>query len=286
MNKKKNKLLSWKQGLMNNEFQIIHTISSTGGLGNRRCASRFLGERFEDVISSWDIMSCSLLSYSKGKGVGAFPTHLVLDVPYQNIIGTHLSDVYFPNHAGKFEEQPTGRIINSYELVDRILNGQGVGNVALGSPYNKLEYFKRFIQMMDPDCHNEILVVCKPELLIVKGVHKTGRVKLKDIVYNVKGNSLNEFVNDIQAVKKVAEINQLTSVSFIFHYGGKLLTNTRCNDVRNEINNLFGNPIYSSFGRSNFENNCFSKKLRTAPNLSYPYHPSSGYMDVVVYPVK
>lgn len=65
-------------------------------------------------------MSCSLLSYSKGKGRGALPTHLVLELPYQNILGTHLSDVWFPTHAGKLSKLPSGELVDSYALVDRI----------------------------------------------------------------------------------------------------------------------------------------------------------------------
>lgn len=285
INKKRNKLHSWQQGLMNGEFQIIHAISSITGVGNTGIISPFEGAKFEDVVSTWDIMSGSLLSYSKGEGRGALPIHLVLDVPYQNILGTHLSDVWFPTHAGKLWGLPTGKLVNRYDLVDSINSGRGVYDNFLGKPFNTLEYFKRFILMMEPDFYNEILIICKPELLIIDGVQKTGRVKLNDIVYNVESSSLINFKSDIETVRKIAKINQLKSVSFIFHHKYKLQPNCMKINFHDELKGLFGTPIYSSFNRSEIENNRFSRKLRTAPNSSYAYHPLRGGRDLVVFPV-
>ncbi|EEQ11772.1 hypothetical protein ymoll0001_35340 [Yersinia mollaretii ATCC 43969] len=293
MIKKRRQLYSWQQGLLNGKFQIIHAMSSTTGVGGAINISPFQGAKFEDVISTWDVMSCSLLSYSKGRGRGALPTHLVLDVPYQNILGTHLSDVWFPNHAGKLMGLPTGQLINPYSLVDCINSGKGVLDNSLGKPFNTLEYFKCFILMMKPNDYNEILIICKPNLLVVNDVPKTGRVKLKDIVYNVYADSLKnsrgdiegDVKVDIETVKRIAEINQLKSVSFIFNYEKMSPYYFTYIKIYDEIRRLFGEPIYSSFNQTIAENNNFASKLRTAPNLSYAYHPLGGERDLAVFPV-
>lgn len=293
MMKKRHQLYSWQQGLLNGKFQIIHAMSSTTGVGGPISTSPFQEAKFEDVISTWDVMSCSLVSYSKGEGRGALPTHLVLDVPYQNILGTHLSDAWFPNHAGKFMESPTGKLIYPYALVDRINSGKGVKGKLLGKPFNTLEHFKCFILMMEPDYYNEILIICKPDLFIVDGVPKTGRVKLKDIVYSIDASSLkntrgdieDDVKVDIKTVKEIAIINQLHSVSFMFDYEKNLPFDYMYLKVYDEIRSVFGEPIYSSFTRKVTDNNHFANKLRTAKNLLYAYHPLGKNRGLAVFPV-
>ncbi|CRY55810.1 Uncharacterised protein [Yersinia intermedia] len=288
--KKRRKLYSWQQGLLNGDFQIIHTMSSEIGVTSKRNLggiSPFERARFEDVVSTWDIMSGSLLSYSKGEGRGALPTHLVLDVPYQNILGTHDSDVWFPNHAGRLDNLSTGILVNPYDLVDRINRGKAEDDKLLGVPFNTLEDFKFFTSKMSDSFHNEILIICKPELLIIDGVPKTARVKLKDIVYNVEGDFLNKIKikNDIKTVQKIALINNLKSVSFIFDHERISSFYQGSISFYDEIRHFLGDPIYTSFNRSVSTKNHFARKLKTAPNLSYAYHPLDGYRDLAVFPI-
>ncbi|CQD43368.1 Uncharacterised protein [Yersinia mollaretii] len=188
---------------------------------------------------------------------------------------------------------PTGQLINPYSLVDCINSGKGVLDNSLGKPFNTLEYFKCFILMMKPNDYNEILIICKPNLLVVNDVPKTGRVKLKDIVYNVYADSLKnsrgdiegDVKVDIETVKRIAEINQLKSVSFIFNYEKMSPYYFTYIKIYDEIRRLFGEPIYSSFNQTIAENNNFASKLRTAPNSSYAYHPLGGERDLAVFPV-
>ncbi|MDA5536050.1 hypothetical protein HB976_15335 [Yersinia mollaretii] len=293
---KKNQLISWEKGLLDGKFHIIHAISSEQGLAINKCTSPFVGDRFEKVVSKWDIMSGSLVSYSEGKGRGAFPTHLVLEIPYQNILGTHFADVCFPNHAGKSSlfcnffgnlcgNKATGKLKRPYSLVDKINKGKQANGLYLETSYRILENFHDFIEGMEPDIHNEILIVCKPNILIIEDVPSTGEIKLKDIVYDVDNASFKNIKKDVLTIKKIAVANDLKTVTFIFNNKRIIPFEKKHICIYDEIRKIFGAPIYSSFKKRLVTENNFLNEPRKAVGLSNAYFPLGLNRDIAVFSV-
>lgn len=293
---KKNQLISWEKGLLDGKFHIIHAISSEQGLAINKCTSPFVGDRFEKIVSKWDIMSGSLVSYSEGKGRGAFPTHLVLEVPYQNILGTHFADVCFPTHAGKssllcnffgnlWENKATGKLKRPYSLVDKINKGKQTNGLYLETSYRILENFHDFIECMEPDIHNEILIVCKPNILLIENAPSTDEVKLKDIVYDVDKATYEIIKEDILAIKKIAIANDLKTVSFIFDNKHIIPFGHKHIYIYDEIRKVFGAQIYSSFKRRLVTGNNFLDKPGKSVYLSSAYHPLGLNRDIAIFSV-
>ncbi|WP_145577927.1 hypothetical protein [Yersinia mollaretii] len=293
---KKNQLISWEKGLLNENFHIIHAISSEQGLAINKCISPFVGDRFEKIVSKWDIMSGSLVSYSEGKGRGAFPTHLVLDVPYQNILGTHFADVCFPTHAGKssllcnffgnlWENKATGKLKRPYSLVDKINKGKQTNGLYLETSFRILENFNEFIEEMNPNIHNEILIVCKPNILLVEDVPSTDEIKLKGIVYDVDNAYFENIKKDILAIKKIAIANDLKTVTFMFNNKRIIPFEKKHIFIYDEIRKIFGAPIYSSFKRRLVTENNFLNKPRKTIDLSSAYHPLGLNRDIAIFSV-
>ncbi|MGV3346214.1 hypothetical protein ACGVWS_10925 [Enterobacteriaceae bacterium LUAb1] len=182
-------LKSWENGLKRINFSIIHSIR-----GDNR-ESPLLQTNANVIFSEWDVISCSLVDYANrgdvdfsSYGNGVHPIHLELDVPIQNILGTHINDVAFPNHAGRKWGNPTGKVLDSSALTRHIFNGINRFSLKIDSNkgYNQLIHFQDFIIKgfrPGPMGHNEILLIGRPNVNFYISLPCTGKIKLKGISY-------------------------------------------------------------------------------------------------------
>ncbi|NIF31466.1 hypothetical protein F3J29_04855 [Enterobacter sp. Cy-643] len=230
-------LTNWKHRIGDGgDLKIIHTISGSGSVSSigRNTISPFSQRRIEDVLSGWDVISCSCVmkrlptdTPRKG-GVGALSIELDLDVPIQNILGVHPNDVAFPNFAGREGGLPQGRILNSYALADSIFQGKArptVSNYIMDKPYNSLlpaeVIYDNLINRRSR--YNEILVIGRSGINIHSGFQPTEKIKLNGISYRPKypvidkifggqtyhHQELRLILEDLSFIKKLLQINNL-----------------------------------------------------------------------------
>ena len=142
---------------------------------------------------------------------------LVLDVPPQNILGTHCRDVMFPNHIG------TGQENDSWKLADAVFSGIGKPNPKIGikkskkvwpssqgNPYNIIESPFDILSKSDPTHYNEILVIGKPDVSLYHGYPPTKEIKVKAIVFdgdNHRGWNGFDSAYIIEALNKLYNLN-------------------------------------------------------------------------------
>lgn len=229
-------LKSWERGLNRKNFSLIHSISSSNN------STPLLKGPANFIFSKWDVISCSLVNYANrgdsnfsSDGNGVHPIHLELDVPSQNILGTHTKDVAFPNHVGRKWNSPTGKVLDSSALTRHIFNGINRFSLKIGSNngYDKLIHFQDFIVKgfrPGPMGHNEILLIGRPGVNIYNGLSCTGKIKVKGISYvpahlkscysmalsqGDNGDALKKVSEqvrvDIESIKKLARENNINS---------------------------------------------------------------------------
>jgi hypothetical protein len=188
------KLDKWRE--LGDDIKLIHTIKDdylkTSELGVKSA---------ESVFNSWDVISCSLISLKKaskiiksdGEGLASWETTrsatglffelgFIMDVPVQNILGTHSHDVWFPNHAGTKNN-------NTWALVDAVISGKGYRGgenkwpSKSGHSYNRIETPEHIMRFTDfSESHNEVLVVGKQNINIYPGYKPTDKIKVSAIV--------------------------------------------------------------------------------------------------------
>lgn len=223
------KLDSWKNGL--EHYSLVHTISAQGGVSkaNRVLESPLFISSTEECFSKWDVISSSLVRYSRNsfsafeeKGMGARALQIELAVPVQNILGTHTRDVSFPNHAGRENNSPIGKILNPYELSDSIKSGRKK-NGTYGRPFNELIEFNKFTKTLSFERYNEVLLVGRPGVRLYDGYPPTERIKVECIRYfpiYLLRNNLNDkqiqaaVESDAHAITKLVKLNNKTHFSF------------------------------------------------------------------------
>ncbi|MBU9816361.1 hypothetical protein J1781_16065 [Rahnella sp. C60] len=187
--------------------------------------SPFCHQRAESLLSSWDIISTSLVDLkdiqplSKTKRyTGMYcATALILEVPVQNILGTHPTDVWFPNHVGRKNGYAGGRIIDASALSRAIFRGEGKDDYRCEGGYQRLltpqtllseDKKKRHIES-----HNEVLIIGRPGVKIYAGLPATQRIRVRKIVVveHTESNDMYDYCAESpEAVAaKAAEINQL-----------------------------------------------------------------------------
>lgn len=116
---------------------------------------------------------------------------LLLQVPPQNILGTHEHDVWFPNHIGSDRNSaprgtPKNRkfLENGYKLADAIFSGKSKdGRHDVAGGYNKIVPAKDIINSK-LDTYNEILVVGRPGVSM--HFKPTGNIKVLGAFYDPK----------------------------------------------------------------------------------------------------
>lgn len=171
-----------------NDLVLVHALRHFTG------TQPLLINNANDVFKTWDVISTSLISIREVKrqyktslrsrlrpmiGEVAF----ILDVPPQNIIGTFCSDGWFPNHAGREGNSPTGRVINSYALFDSIRSGiTQKGKVTKGG-CNQVYDPKTLLGKTPDNYHNECLIVGRGGVNTYSGFPVTVDLRVKGIIY-------------------------------------------------------------------------------------------------------
>ncbi|SUY92914.1 Uncharacterised protein [Buttiauxella agrestis] len=193
----KHMLDKWRSENLPHRVHLVHTIPAS---------SRFDGplfrQRAEDVLNTWDVISTSLIDLNKipkvpPNGVRSSFTRdtqmfyeiaFVLYVPCQNIIGTFSKDVYFPNHAGRENASPVGKVINSAALFEHISSGErklksnGDRLPRVEGGYNQITSPTEILCSTTQRTHNEILIIGKSGVNIYKGLPQTQKVKVIGIM--------------------------------------------------------------------------------------------------------
>ncbi|MGB7799891.1 hypothetical protein [Buttiauxella sp.] len=212
----KEKILNRWHSLPKN-YVLVHTFEGTD--------SPFCQHRAESLISSWDIMSASLvdlndikpLSKTSPRYTGMYrTTALVLDVPVQNILGMHPTDIYFPNHIGRENDSPTGRVVDASALSRAIYHGEGKEGRRYEGGYQKLLTPEALLledkAVRRIDSHNEILIIGRPGVKLYAALPATQIIRVRKIIVAEKIKSDDDMYdlyadapNEIAA--KAAEIN-------------------------------------------------------------------------------
>jgi hypothetical protein len=179
-------------------FELVHTFSHANFI-----KSELSKKSAEEVFKQWDVISTSLISLNSivfqrqrsnhaiDQNTGPLKTHafydlmLVLDVPPQNILGTHDKDVWFPNHVGSDRKQGNSDFLRKgYQLADRIFSGiDKRGRCMAPKGYNVIKKPQE-IWNKTGNRHNEILVIGKEGV----SMHFTPTkiIKIKEIIYAPK----------------------------------------------------------------------------------------------------
>jgi hypothetical protein len=194
------KLERWRD--IGTNRKLIHTVNN-----KYLKKSKLVEINAEHVFNSWDVISCSLVDIKKMRKHARdnhelasyehedietglwFELGFVLDVPPQNILGTHSRDVWFPNHAGMGARWDAGKNgPRTWALVDAILSGRGLPGgehawpAKTGHSYNRIRTPDDILHHSDMSKHNEILVIGKSDINIYSGFKPTGKIKVSAII--------------------------------------------------------------------------------------------------------
>lgn len=210
-------LKSW-QSLPRN-YVLVHTFEGT--------QSPFYKHRAETLLNSWDVISTSLVdlndikpgSKTTPRYTGMFFTiALILEVPVQNILGTHPTDVWFPNHIGRQHNKPSGRVKDPSALSRAIFRGEGKDRRHYEGGYQKLLTPSALLsedkKVRKNHTHNEVLVIGRPGIRIYPGLPATQNIRVRKILIAEKRKidyDLYEFYENSphNVAEKVAAINGL-----------------------------------------------------------------------------
>lgn len=208
---------------------LVHTINDKYDR-----TSLLFRQNANDVLRQWDVLSTSLVDLKKCRkrlreareerlytwetvrvDTGLwFELGLVLNVPPQNILGTHSHDVWFPNLAG----QKTGQKTNTYALADAILSGRGKSGgrshwpVTEKHSYNRVETPNYILQRTMEGQHNEILVICKPNINTYSGFLPTEEITVKNIIVarkKITGHGFFSLQDDAELKRRVNVLRKL-----------------------------------------------------------------------------
>jgi len=167
--------------------------------------SVLLTERADAVFSSWDIFSTSFIDV-KYLLRSICPVGLILQVPKQNIIGTHPHDVWFPTHLGSAKDKKkysskaakTGSLSHALatgvDLKGRIVNDLPEKYRRLMSPTNLAE-----MQWAMGAPYNEVLVIGRSDVNVYSGLPATRKVKVVGIFSGSNSSDLYDFNRLCQA---------------------------------------------------------------------------------------
>jgi hypothetical protein len=177
-------LKSWRS--LPKHYVLVHTFEGTD--------SPFCHHRADSLLSSWDIISTSLvdlkdlkpLNKTSRRYTGMFcTTALFLEVPAQNILGTHPTDVWFPNHIGREHDSPTGRVTDAAALSRAIYQGEGKEGLHYPGGYQKLltprDLLAEDKKTRHIDSHNEVLIIGRPGVRLYPGLPATQPIRVKKI---------------------------------------------------------------------------------------------------------
>ncbi|EJF31398.1 MULTISPECIES: hypothetical protein [Enterobacteriaceae] len=238
---------------INGDLKIIHTVSSVCSMSRagRNVISPFEQRSAVSILNSWDVISCCCIAKkipARLAGCGGAPLAITLDlnVPVQNILGTHLQDVSFPNFAGREGAVPSGALVDSYALADAIFQGKNrpnKHNFIMNKPYNTLlsveEIHHHMMRQQTAANYNEIIVVGRTGLNMYSGLPATDIIRLNGISYRPFyagiedllssgqiGPQLIEMVlGDLEFIKKLLRVNNLKEFTCCWSKRGLLRVN-------------------------------------------------------------
>nr|CAX67787.1 hypothetical protein Y69_0020 [Yersinia enterocolitica] len=111
--------------------------------------------------------------------------HLV--VPVQNLLGTHLRDVFFPNFTGLRQRRLARQVVNRYALADKVFERKNKLNTYIGTPYNNLKSHVEMHNALNNDSCNEVLLIGRPNLRLYRDFPATTKILLDSITYCLQG---------------------------------------------------------------------------------------------------
>jgi len=240
-------LKEWKRALQK-DLRLVHTISARGGLSSGgkedwKKSPFYDGYRnVETLFSTWDVISTSCVSFNDHGIYGgvALEIALVLDVPYQNILGTHLRDVWFDNFAGLEGGRPGGKVIDKAALSRNILTGtakfSGTNGFKMNKPYNTLLHPNSFRNSIPHSRqYNEVLVIGRSGLFMYPTIPGTEKIKISGIVYNpsyikMSSSYMNilslstreKMAEDLMFLKNIMTLNNIREVYFPFVFSKQI----------------------------------------------------------------
>ncbi|MEA5206366.1 hypothetical protein [Enterobacter mori] len=152
-----------------------------------------------DVFSSWDIFSTSYIDVRYFlKSI--CPIGLILQVPKQNILGTHPNDVWFPTHLGTARDKKIYR--TNAERTGSLTHALTTGVNLRGRLVNQLS--EKYRRLMTPQQlsemqwamqapYNEVLVVGRPGVNVYAGLQATRAIRVIGVFSGSNVTSLDDF---------------------------------------------------------------------------------------------
>ncbi|AEX50978.1 hypothetical protein GRAQ_00126 [Rahnella aquatilis CIP 78.65 = ATCC 33071] len=185
----------------------------------------FCQHRAESLLNSWDIISTSLVDLKDIKPLTKIKrytgmyctTALILDVPVQNILGTHPTDVWFPNHIGRKNDYAAGRIIDASALSRAIFRGEGKDDYHCEGGYQRLLTPQALLsedkKTRSVESHNEVLIIGRPGVKLYAGLPATQSIRVRKIVVveQTESNDMYDYYAGSPEIvaAKAAEINKV-----------------------------------------------------------------------------
>jgi len=180
---------------------LVHMARS---LGSKDGAARInvLKKNFENQIRTWDAVSTSLISnksWEHSKDIGTIGViGYVLNVPSQNILVTNESDGWIENHIGREGNSPSGKVINSFALVDHLQERSKIPktgythiskhedaiNKKINAPRLKTRNFLLTPSQLQAKTagFNEVLVIGRPGINVYENMPPTAEIKVSAIL--------------------------------------------------------------------------------------------------------
>ena len=155
----------------------------------------------------------------------------VLNVPPQNIVATNESDAWVDNHAGREGNSPSGKLLNSFALVDHIQqrskplpkgfayasNHKDAGGRIIPAPQ-----LKTFNSLLTPSelsaktiDFNEVLVVGRPGVNVHGGMLPTAEIKVSAILLIKKYIPDHLCLGYVQLAKAMSAANNNVPILYI-----------------------------------------------------------------------
>ncbi|EPM5584766.1 hypothetical protein ACTNIE_004359 [Vibrio vulnificus] len=196
---------------------LVHTIRDF------KQESPLLSQKAEELLSSWDVVSTSVVETGQHSRSQWADVGLILAAPAQNIISTSPHDVQFQNHAGN----EVGKPQNTYALTESYFKGQGKqGYTPEGGTYAKVDAPRSVIDSTNGK-YNEVLVVGKPNIRTYEGYNATKNVKVCGIYCHQmlnenKAKNLSNYEKNNQLIEKLLIANPGLTVFKEFTWTGNI----------------------------------------------------------------
>lgn len=214
-------------GMLGAHLKLVHTIrytyTSITPNTNKFEQSELVNKPAKDVFANWDVFSASLIDMrhkpaqiiNKPRNTHLFAEiGIVLNVPMQNILGTHASDVSFPNHIGTENElgfvRGTSRVDPS-ALSRAIFSGtrKPVQQAKYGSVQGGHNQIMSPTELISKTLGwNEVLIVGRPGVNIYQGLPATGNITAQGIIVAAKHAADQEGrAKLVEVAQRLASIN-------------------------------------------------------------------------------